>query len=537
MATAQMRTAASEIRLRGSVIERGVGLPVAGAVVAATSRDEQPGGITSGSGRAAGTPSETDANGRFELTVPGPGRYWLRAQRSGYGAPGPELDAFEPAVEVTASAGTESVEDLRIEMARQGSITGRVVDRENRKPVAGFQVAAGARSMRVSFDTEIPTRTATTDTDGRFRMAALPPASYRIRIEPPPALRAVIQTGSVDLDSEEPTSVPCTLWWPGVEERDRASVHNLKSGQQTDLGDFVAEQCKGYSVAVRVSATACAPGSFMTAALVGVHSRQGIHAQIPCGKPFFLRRVVPGQYELVTYVRSRVASGRLLGTTTVTVQGNTSVELTMGPPMRVCGQIVMAEDAGRGINFEGLRVDIRGTPHLSNAEKETAVVDAEGNFCDGDVGPGPQRTWVRGLPEGVYVQATEYNASRAGRMWMPASGAIQHHLRLTLGRRPSRVEGEVTNGKRLQAGGRVFLIPWPAKLEEVRSEVRFTTTTEQGRYSFDGLPAGEYRMLAAEAELTALWTVQDLAVHLQTGKSLKLGSGEVKTVDLSATIR
>ena len=138
----------------------------------------------------------TDDEGGFVLDGLAPGRYRLRATKSGhvdaeYGAP-----SADQAGTLVAVAAGQSIEGLVITLSRGGVITGTVVDPEG-EAVEGVAVTA-----RTSI---LPTQaadTAKTDASGRYRIYGLPPGDYFVVALPPlqsePGAVEVLSTEEVD---------------------------------------------------------------------------------------------------------------------------------------------------------------------------------------------------------------------------------------------------------------------------------------------------------------------------------------------------
>src|SRR5215470_12211853 len=73
----------------------------------------------------------TDENGRFQITHVDAGNYWIRAQAPGYISRGPYDGVGDSLFHVTEGG---KIENLAIEIRRDGAITGRITDSQG-KPV------------------------------------------------------------------------------------------------------------------------------------------------------------------------------------------------------------------------------------------------------------------------------------------------------------------------------------------------------------------------------------------------------------------
>jgi len=145
--------------IRGQVIARDTGKPLAGAIVEASR-----GGRMSGMGRASAS-ATSDAEGKFTLRHLSSGNLSVTAFGDGYASQQPS--------DVAVGIG-EQVDGVRVLVDRALSISGHVVEKGTKKGIAGVTVGAGsftgggneARSLEPS------------DKDGAFRIVGVRPGSY-----------------------------------------------------------------------------------------------------------------------------------------------------------------------------------------------------------------------------------------------------------------------------------------------------------------------------------------------------------------------
>jgi len=523
-----------KVRLQGTVIEAGTGLAVKGAEVRAAALEAKGGLILSSSLVSAAEPAFSDIDGNFELFVAGPGDYELRAQSEGYGSPGPEMDAYTPSIRALVKGGVRELRGLTIEIARPGTLAGRVLDEKTRAPLRGFSVFAAARSRRVMLDGEIGAATTTSDAEGGYQLTKLAPAPYRIRFEPPGEQRPAIAEGDVDLDETPPAEGYCTTWWPGVERRAQAGTQALESGQELDLGTIPALRCRSYTVAVRVTAPGCGDDDRMSVQLRPLDGRSGASAVLPCGASFHIKRLVVGDYELLFSTRAGGSGGRLRGMVAFTsIAKNMHLDATLTRGDRVCGVVKLPEPKRDGLDLSVLRVSISPPGGIRFPSDGAASVDGEGHFCKEGVGPWWNRIFLEALPTGMYVKQIRYNGAVIGMNWMPAPGALAHDLEITLAEGVARVEGTVMIGKSPVTDARVFLVRWPLEDANLRQQMRWMWTPSDGRFSFEGIAPGDYRLFASAREAAANWTPESVLAQLQVMKSMKVGNGETKNLTIT----
>jgi protocatechuate 3,4-dioxygenase beta subunit len=185
------------------VVVDGDGEPIEGGQVWAFPDWRRGGRDAMQSFRMRGVPRElTDAGGRFRLTGLSRGAYQVRASRSGGGGPFGNFTA--PATD--ASTGDT---DLRIELAAEGAIVGKVAFASGEAPAA-FSVSLGGWGAGTPFSSK----------SGAFELPELAPRKYTIAIR-----------------------------GPGFDSKQLSDVE-VKAGETTDLGTI--EVKKGRTIAGRV---------------------------------------------------------------------------------------------------------------------------------------------------------------------------------------------------------------------------------------------------------------------------------------------
>ncbi len=174
--------------ISGVVVDAATGGPVAGVIVGLGSRSGGPQILTL-------PRTVTDAKGRFLFRDLAPStRYYLRAARLGYastryGAAGPAVPTTLPELEIRtiddiatiAVAADQWVSDVRIQLWRLGSISGRVVD-ERHEPVVGAAVQAFSTTLSAGHSQYAGSDIATTDDRGEYRLANLAPGKYAVSV-------------------------------------------------------------------------------------------------------------------------------------------------------------------------------------------------------------------------------------------------------------------------------------------------------------------------------------------------------------------
>jgi hypothetical protein len=260
---------------------------------------------------------------------------------------------------------------------RFGSIAGRIIAPDG-AAAPGVDVFAAPRDQPRSIIAK--TRSAW---DGRYELTGLPPGEFFVGASSDPTLVAL---------------------YPGVEERERATLVNLFEGVPAEGIDiWLLPAPRRFNVSGRVTDPQGravrdvdieygGPGGTQ-ASLWSLHQPDGF---------FFIEGVASGT--LVLLARAEAAGGPLMGmaSTDVTVSSVEDVRLMLGTPGRVEGRIVPE----RGTLPSGVRPRVVLVQTLLTAsalyEDEGATASADGSFRI-DRLVGHFRVDVRDLPEGWTV--------------------------------------------------------------------------------------------------------------------------------------
>jgi hypothetical protein len=164
----------------GTVVDEGTGRPIAGVLI----------GWSPGPGTSFGTRREypqilTGSDGRFMLTSLVAGQYSLNARRGGYlpATPGSPAGMSPFGAYIDVAEG-QIRSDVKIEMARPGTIAGIVLD-EAGEPVIGQQLQAARRIRSRGRTTWQPAGGSIESTDdrGAYRIGNLVPGDYIVLAE------------------------------------------------------------------------------------------------------------------------------------------------------------------------------------------------------------------------------------------------------------------------------------------------------------------------------------------------------------------
>jgi len=219
------QAASGTAAITGTVVDAAGGRPIAGAVV--TLEERRPGSPRRSYVQA------TTPKGRFAFVdLPASGMYFLTTSKPGYldGGHG-RLDPRGASAPIAVQDG-QWVRDLRVAMARPGSISGTVVD-ERGEPVVGAHVRVLPQVLIAGRTQWLAGPIAVTDDRGAYRIPGLGPGRYVVSV---PSVQATLPASA-------------TIRVPGAQAG--TSMEDLRAaGEAARAEKLVVEAGGGYQLVV-----------------------------------------------------------------------------------------------------------------------------------------------------------------------------------------------------------------------------------------------------------------------------------------------
>ena len=522
----------------------------------------------------------SDGDGRFVFDVVPPGEYTLTAARPGYvtmvyGARMPGAGRRGLAVRVAAG---QHVERLSLSMPRAGVIAGVVTD-EYGDPAYNVPV----RALRYAYDNghRVVRRagTSTTNDLGEYRIPHLEPGEYIVTAVPrdtvaSAAARAAslrrMQAGraaAAAAGDREARAMVATMTQARREGRmpppvdpvgyvpvyyRRALLPSIASTVSVGLGSRVF----GIDFRLEVVRTGTVSGTVMDAEGQPIQGNlklidpampvTSIGAWFTSSSPdgqFAFHGVVPGTYVLggnnspPGTIGGAPETGGVfqMSAPVPVVVGDADVvgaKVPMAPVSAISGRVDLAPLAAL-INREEFRVNF--FPVTTPADGEMGlyrvVPEADGSFAIPNVVAARYRVDVAGAPEGWVLESATFNGRETIDTHLVIEpGREYDNGRLTLTNRTSTLSGTVMDGRGLPVDQHaVILFPERPEHRVPRSRrIHVARTGTEGRYAFDGLLAGEYRLAVVvdlepgrefEAALLEELTPASLPITLAPGQT------------------
>jgi hypothetical protein len=460
---------------------------------------------------------QPDFEGRFTFDEMEPGSYILCVRRFG-----------NDGMPVKLSAG-QVLKDVEFRITLPGAIRGIVVDDEGR-PLPNLLVNASGGVVG-------PSDLARTNNAGEFRFPLLPPGSYTLLATPDDRLMKPTAPGSAEGPAKAEERLLPT-YYPAAADVAGAVPLEVAPGQEL-LGITIVVR-KGRLYHVQGTVTPLSPDGSLAAVGLSMTPRTsglGIPAtaELKPDGSFDFSDVRPGSHDLIAWRRTpapTVTLGRVQ--VDVTDADVTGVVLRIEEPRPVQGRMRM--EGQDKPDFTGVRVELRRLESILSLS--SAALNAENTFTLKEVPPDKLLVVVKGLPGKAYVKSI-----RLGGWETIDSGLDLTDMQivplLDILISPNGATIEVTvnqdDGKP-SAGAWVCLVPDLAQ-PELTSRIEYATTSGDGRFTFAGVPPGEYRLYAFEPlkrELYGSQVLEFLKPFESKATRLSLKEGERKQADVKA---
>ena len=475
----------------------------------------------------------TDADGKFEFKEVVPGRYNVSASKGSYvSLQYGQQRPFEPGKPLEILA-TQTIEKVDFALPRGAVITGRVLD-EFGEPlpdamvtVQRYQNMGGQRRLMSAG------RTAMTNDIGEFRLFAIPPGQYYLSA----TLRGMGMMG----DSDDRSGYAAT-YFPGTSSIAEAQKITVALGQTiSDLNMALMP-----TRVSRITGTAVdSQGRPLMGMVMPVPRGDsmmmmfGPPAQIKPDGSFVVSGLAPGRYML--QVRGMGADAET-AYQEVTVNGDdiTDVRLVASKPSVVTGRILVDPAAAQALRPSTLRLGLQPVQldMMMMGGGAPAVVKDDLSF-ELKAFPGQLRVTMMGPTPGWSIRSVRYRGTDitdSGMEFRPSEDISDVEVEVT--NKVTDVSGLVTNGKG-EALKDYSIVVFPQDREKWTVNSRYMRTArpdQDGRYKVNGLPPGEYRVIALDYLDQNEWNSPEFLDSIRNkATAFSVNEGESKSVDLKIT--
>jgi hypothetical protein len=513
----------SKTRIEGRVIASS-GAPVGAAIVQATGR--QPFNGVQVVGVVATT--TTDATGRFALELPQDGEYQLQTAKAAYLSSDPSRQRVE--------VGSGLVPPIELTMTPGGVITGTIVDSAG-EPFQGVRVSA--MQVRSENGRVVATRTGwerVTDDRGRYRVFGLPAGSYIVM-----ASTDAVASGT----NRDQRRGFARTYYPGTARGDSAQLLQVQAGRDLTEIDLSVVP----TVVARVSGTVVdSTGQPFTGRVQLAVSRQSggvaVEPLVTTAESdgrFELRDVSSGDYVVQAISEGRFGQPGEFGVESVAIVDRDPPPVTIrtSPGVTLEGRFSAGEGVERPpmrtLSLHAMTIDLDRGPAAGRGPSGLAVYDDGRFYITGLRGsvrftvPNPPPGWfLKALTiGGVDVTDASYDFGTGDRtpgeaeVVLSSTGAI--------------VKGKVTDGpqSRLRTCAAVAFSTARQLWFSGSRHVKQSRTCGDGSFSIDGLPPGDYWVVAVEQLEPGDWQIPEvLDAMVPMARRVTVLEGQTQSADV-----
>jgi hypothetical protein len=477
----------------------------------------------------------TDGKGNFTLVDLDPGEYKLKGRRNGYlgtyyGARRPEGTGTTIALEL----GVE-MKDIQIKLAPFAVLAGTVRESDG-EPLAGASVAVFVLSYE--FDRRSIGQVDDTHTDdlGQYRIANLPPGKYYIRAvphgddEPGPATEDHSQKTS-------PREVLLAALYPGVVDPAAARAVEAAAGARITGLDIALPRSRIFHVTGHVTVPAGTRGGVALEPARGFEDLgQRYRGIVKSNGDFEISDVPPGSYTLSASAAPprkstpgviNVYSLREFRASMPLDVGNADVagvHIAVSAGAEVEGHMIVEGDdpvnLTRLVNFQDGTGRSPSTPVLE--DQTFAMLLSPGSYSVyANTG---KHLVIKSIRAGqIDVLRDGLNVTEAGKI----------SLEIVLAPEGGQIDGAVLDkDDKPVAGATVLLVP-SAPLRGRHDRFEDTSTNQNGRYRFENVAPGDYKVFAWDDVEPGAWFDPDFLRDIESrGEAVKLNAKGRQTVSV-----
>jgi 5-hydroxyisourate hydrolase-like protein (transthyretin family) len=508
----------------------------------------------------------TDSDGRFIFPNVRPGRYQIAVTRSGY---------WRAPLGITVAPG-QQVPEVRLSMTPTGAIEGRVY-KDNGEAFGNVEVQALKVSYQDGRRVLTVVQAAQTNDLGEYRLFWLTPGRYYIGVVHPEAQsmlrRMMTSSGSTgmtiggidtffsanstgdpalevyrdeDEDPKRPRYVP--IYFPGTADEQSATAIDLRAG-----ADFAGANIAVAPVRARMVRGFVVDGTTGKASenarvrLVEdgpIVNYDGIEVDSNTGS--FEVALLPGSHTLVG------TSGVGIGYASVQIRDADieNVKIVAMPPFDITGRISVEGGNVNAADLETLRLSVRRDPAIPGISPSSYSHPlANGSFTlsagPGDygvnvapilspsVGPmaGPPGLTLPKSLEGAYIKSIRLGNADVLNSGLHLERPPEIPLEIVIGTNTGALEGTVVNDRGQAAvDAAVVLVP------EVRLRTDLfeaTTSDASGRFRFDRLPPGDYKLFGWQEVENGAWFDPDFMRAVESrGQAVRVVEGTTEKAQI-----
>jgi hypothetical protein len=480
----------------------------------------------------------SDSAGHFAFPDLPPGRYTVSVQREGFSTSPSLLSTVTVAAGGSASANLSLVPD--------GIVRGRVLDSAGR-----FVANATVQALSVVYVNGTPSLRAalsrTTDDRGEYRLFGVPPGEYYISAAPPSTPVAASVRNVRTYYRSSPTFADATTIHVNVGEEIAGIDLLLQTEFQVAVSGRVLLSVPSPPNA-ETQTPATSPDAPGTTARLSLLPRERDSVQLPDSRPvtsvpfkgavaeFEIKNVIPGQYDLLALVLT--PQGFLVGRTPITLidRDLTGIFVVTQPGVDLRGTVTVDGSVPSRLP----EIALQPTDSLRSAGFEMPAQPQDqtpGAFRFPGVPDGRFRLSLN-LPANLYVEdILQGSRSVYDSGFDVRTGPSQDALQVLLKSGTATMEGVVSDAsEKAVAAATVALVPLERRSNPAL--YRSVATDSAGRFSFNGIAPGEYKLFAWRGNVNgAFFDSGFLSNYEDDGRRIVIAPGSRNTLRVTVLER
>jgi protocatechuate 3,4-dioxygenase beta subunit len=547
-ATALLMLAMQTAPLQGVVYKKGTKQPLSDATVELRQDQEN---------AAVLKTITTEDDGRFTFDNVGPGRYRVTVSRRGYTRP-----------PLTITVAPRQAGEIQLPMTPAGTISGHVYD-ANGQPLGNIEVLAMKASYSDGRRKLIPVQSATSNDLGEYRLFWLAPGRYYISAVHPKAqgpmrrmmlgfgisassmsIGSMINTTTksdpayTEIDPEDQSERYAPIFWGGTTDEQSATPVDIRAGTEVGGANITVVPVRSRHVrGIVIDGLTGKPAQYASLSMpTDSDGPRGKEFEVDRERSTFDLVLLPGSHTLTATSAS--------GEGSVTFQlfdadiENLAVPTT--PSFEITGRIGVEGEPNSGATLGSLRLTLHHDP--PHEESSSALL--------GYSSPLPNGSFVLSAPAGDYrvniapllnvaslrlaatlspaLQNAYVKSIRLGNIdvlngVLHLEGKPSVPLEIVIGKNSGAIDGQVVpNPQGSAADISVVLVPAVRRRSEL---YRSTTTDVSGRFHFDRVPPGDYKIFSWEEIQDGAWYDPEFLRAVENrGTSIRIAEGHTENV-------